>query len=336
MKINAHAALAAKQPLSSFSYEAKPLSAWEVRIQVTHCGICHSDVHLVDNDWQLNNFPVVPGHEIVGLVTDLGSNVKHLKIGERVGIGWQCGSCMHCEWCESGEVNLCGHQTATCSGHFGGFADYVQADSRFAVPIPDKLSSAEVAPLFCGGATVYSPLRRYIHSSTQKVGVIGIGGLGHLAVQFANAFGCEVTAFSSNSNKREEVKKLGAHHVINSTDTNELKKVINSLDLIISTVMVPLDWETYLSILRPKGVLCFVGANPEPIRVGIFSLIRGRKTICGSNIASIEEIKEMLQLAADKNIKAYVENMPMNQANVALDKVRNNKAHYRVVLSNDI
>jgi uncharacterized zinc-type alcohol dehydrogenase-like protein len=334
MKINCYAALNAKQPLQKFTYDAKPLGPNDVEVKITHCGICHSDIHLIDNDWQTSIYPLVPGHEIVGMVGELGSAVKHLQKGQRIGIGWEANSCGHCEWCARGDENLCSTQQATCVGNYGGYADAIRLNSRFVFPIPDALSSESVAPLLCGGATVYSPLQQYITNPSMRVGVIGIGGLGHLALQFAHAFGCEVTAFSSTTAKAEEAKQFGADHFVASADKNALSKVSNSFDFILSTVAADLDWTAYVNALRPRGKLCFVGALAAPINISAFSLIRGRKTICGSNIGSCPEINEMLQFAARHSIAAKTESMPMHDVNTALDKVRANKARYRMVLVN--
>lgn len=334
MTTNCYAALQAKSPLQNYHYDPKPLAPDQVTIKITHCGICHSDVHLIDNDWQNSAYPLVPGHEIVGIISAVGNEVKHLQKGQRVGVGWECYSCGHCEWCARGEENLCKQQQATCNGNFGGFAESIQVHNRFVFPIPDTLSSAAVAPLFCGGITVYSPLRTHIHNPNLRIGVIGIGGLGHLALQFAHAFGCEVTAFSSSPAKLEEAKQFGAHHFIASTDSAALKKAANSLDFILATVNENLDWTAYMDVLRPKGKLCIVGAVKNNISVPSFALIRERKTICGSNIGSCPDINEMLQFAANHNIGAKTEIMPMAQANEGIIRVRSGKAHYRVVLEN--
>lgn len=334
MKINTQAALAKSTPLAPFTYEAKPLLHDQVAIKITHCGICHSDLHLINNDWGNSSYPLVPGHEIVGTVAELGESVKHFKIGQRVGVGWQCWSCGHCEWCMAGEENLCPKQQATCIGNFGGYADTIQVNNRFVFPIPDSLSSAAVAPLLCGGATVYAPLRRFVNYPGQRVAILGIGGLGHLAIQFANALGCDVTAISTSANKKAEAEKLGAHHFLVESDEAALKQANNSFDLILSTVSQPIHWENYLKLLRPKGVLCCVGAPPAAISFPIFSLILERKSIAGSNIASPHIINAMLKFAALHNIGAVVETLPMSEVNTALDKVRNNQARYRMVLIN--
>lgn len=334
MAIIGLAAKAQKQPLEKYQFDPASLGAWDLEVAITHCGICHSDLHLIDNDWGNSVFPLVPGHEIVGLITSIGSNVSELKVGQRVGIGWQRSSCMHCEWCHIGEENLCLTQEATCIGHPGGFAEKIRTDSRFAFPIPDQLKSENAAPLLCGGATVFSPLLTHNISATSRVGIIGIGGLGHLALQFARAFGCEVTAFSTSSNKKEEAKRLGAHHFLATNDSEQIKKAVNSFDFLLSTVDASLDWPLYLSLLRPKGVLCFVGAVGKPISIPFFSIVSGRKVVCASNIASRPQMKDMLRFAALHDIKAQVEVFPMQEANQAIDKLRAGQVRYRAVLKN--
>lgn len=333
MKVCAHAAQHAKSSLEIFHYEMNELGADEVEVAVTHCGICHSDVHLVDNDWESSVYPLVPGHEIIGIVSAVGANVKHIKVDQRVGIGWQCGSCLTCEWCRRGEENLCARSQAVAIGHHGGFAERVRAHGRFVLPIPEKMLSETVAPLLCAGITVYSPLRVYGVQSNMRVGIIGIGGLGHLALQFASAFGCEVTAFSSNPGKESDCKRLGAHHFALSTDTRMMQKYLNSFDFILSTVNIALDWGSYLDLLRPHGTLCFVGAAGQ-INIPMRKLVSGDKKICGSLIGAPDMISEMLHFAARHQIQAMTQRMPMSKANEALDLVRRNKARYRIVLCN--
>ncbi len=332
MVINAYAAFKAKGELKKFSYEPQPLKPFDVRIKVTHCGICHSDVHLIDNDWSISEYPLVPGHEVVGAVAEMGKDVAHLNKGDRVGIGWRSGSCMECEWCMKGDDNLCSQGEATCVGHHGGFAEYTQVDSRFTFPIPEGIESENAAPLLCGGITVFSPLRRLGVLPTMKVGVIGIGGLGHLAVQFASAFGCEVTAFSSTPAKEKEAKILGAHNFIATKSDGPLKKIQGTLDFILSTVNVDLNWQEYIHCLRPNGKLCFVGVPPRELNIPIFTLIDKQKSIVGSVIGGRVLIKEMLEFAARHKIKAQTEVVPLSQVNSALQKVRENKARYRMVL----
>lgn len=332
MSINSYAAMAAKQQLQSFQYEPDELGPWDVEINISHCGICHSDIHLIDDDWGVSEFPLVPGHEIIGTITALGTNVARFAEGQRVGVGWQRESCLNCEFCMRGEENLCPEQRATCVGNYGGFAESIRVDSRFVFSIPENLESENAAPLLCGGITVYSPMRRYEVKPHMKVGVVGLGGLGHLAVQFARAFGCEVTAFSTTPGKEQEARNFGAHRFICSTEKSALEKAANSLDFILSTVYADLDWEAYLNILKPNGKICVVGASAAPVSVPTFPLLAGQKSICGSAIGGRYMIQEMLGFSARHGIKAKTELLPLDEVNTAVAKVREGKARYRMVL----
>ena len=328
------AAHAAGAELLSFRYDPGELGAQEVEIGITHCGICHSDLHLISNDWGISQYPFIPGHEIIGTVTEIGSQVRSLKVGQRVGLGWQSNSCGQCEWCSRGLENLCPYQEATCVHRHGGYSSGVRANARFVYPIPDALPSEQAAPLLCGGITVYSPLRDHGVNPSSRVGIIGIGGLGHIAIQFAKVFGAEVFAFSTSTGKEEEARSLGAHHFVNSRESKGMKDVAGSLDFIINTANADQDWNVYIQALRPTGTLCFVGVPPSPVSVQAFPLIAGIRTITGSPIGSPQRIREMLDVAARHNVKATTEGFPMSRANEAIDKVKKNKVRYRAVLSN--
>ncbi len=281
-EINGLAVHAGRCAVASYKYDPGELKPNEVEVKISHCGVCHSDVHLIDNDWGMSKFPFIPGHEIVGSVVAVGSAVKDRKAGERVGIGWQADSCGICEWCRQGDEHLCAKSQPTCIGRNGGYAERIRVNSKFAIPVPKVLESENVAPLLCGGVTVYSPLRNHGVRPSSRVGVIGIGGLGHMGIQFAKAFGAEVTAFSTSKDKEAEAKELGAHHFVNTRDTGALKKVAGSFDFLLSTASADQDWQGYINALRPKGILCVVGASPSPIAVQTFSLIGGQKAISGS------------------------------------------------------
>lgn len=334
MPINAFAAYSAKDILKPFTYEQKKLKENEVLVKISHCGICHSDIHLIDNDWMISSYPLVPGHEIIGIVVDAGSGVSHLKNGDRVGIGWQSGSCHNCEYCNTGQENLCSKNVATCVGRYGGFADYVVTDSKFAFPIPEKLDSENAAPLLCGGITVYSPMRIYDVKPHYKVGVLGIGGLGHLALQFAKAFGCEVTAFSTTQEKEKEAYEFGATRFVNSRDLKSLKSLNSYFDFIISTVTGALNWTAYINLLKPNGRLNFVGATVGNVEINPGMLVVGQKSISGSAIGGVPMMNQMLEFAARNNIKAKTELMKFEEVNQAIQKVRDNQARYRMVLGN--
>ena len=332
MNINSFAAHKPKDELVPFLYEPKSLAAHEVLVKITHCGICHSDLHLIDNDWMVSKYPLVPGHEIIGLVSEVGADVRHLKPGDRVGIGWQSGSCHNCDYCNTGQENLCKQGQPTCNGHYGGFAEFVVTDSKFAFQIPEGLDSVNAAPLLCAGITVYSPMRIYGVQPHHKVGVIGIGGLGHVALQFAKAFGCEVTAFSSSPDKKEEAVSFGASHFVNSKDTKTMQDIYGTLDYILTTVTAPLDWASYIKILRPNGRLNFVGGTVGNLDIPVSLILGHQKSVSGSAIGGRPMMNDMLRFAERHNIKAKTEVMPLGDVNSAILKVRKNEARYRMVL----
>jgi uncharacterized zinc-type alcohol dehydrogenase-like protein len=334
MTIRGYAAKKPGGPLEPFHYDPKPLGRHEVEVKISHCGICHSDIHLIDNDWGISDYPLVPGHEIVGTLSALGAEVQGLDKGQRVGIGWQRSACLNCEYCLQGFEHLCSQIKDTCVGHHGGFADAIRIDHRFAFPLPDGLDSESAAPLLCGGVTVYSPLVYYKVRPAMKVGVVGIGGLGHLALQFARKMGCEVTAFSSTPEKESEARELGAHHFVYGHDSQIMEQVASTQDFILSTVAADLNWECYIDALRPGGRLCFVGVPKEAIKIPAFSLIVGRNSISGSPIGSRTDIREMLDFAVRNDIKPCTETFPMSKVNEGIDRLRNNRVRYRVVLEN--
>jgi alcohol/geraniol dehydrogenase (NADP+) len=320
--------------LLPFRYDPGELGPAEVEIAVTHCGICHSDIHLISNDWGISQFPFIPGHEVVGTVAATGAGVHSLQPGQRVGLGWQANSCGMCEWCLQGLENLCAASEPTCVHRHGGYADRVRANARFVIPIPDALESESAAPLLCGGITVYSPLRKHGINPSSRVGVVGIGGLGHLAVQFARAFGADVTAFSTSSAKEEEARSLGAHRFVNTRESKAMKEVAGTLDFVVSTINADQDWAVYIQALRPTGTLCFVGVPPSPVAIQAFPLIAGMRSITGNPIGSPHRLKELLDVAARHGIKAQTERFAMSKANEAIEKVKKNKVRYRAVLAN--
>ncbi len=332
--IHGFAVHAAGAQLLPYKYDAGELKEHEVAIRISHCGVCHSDLHLINNDWGSSKYPFIPGHEIVGTVTAVGTAVLDRVIGDRVGVGWQADSCGICEWCRQGDEHLCAKSQPTCLGRNGGYAESIRVNSKFTIPVPAALESEHVAPLLCGGVTVYSPLRNYGVRPSSRVGVIGIGGLGHMGLQFAKAFGAEVTAFSTSKDKEAEAKSLGAHHFVNTRDTGALKKLAGSFDFLLSTVSADQDWQGYVAALRPKGMFRVVGAPPSPIQIQAFSLIGGQKAISGSTSGSPRDLHEMLDVAARHKVKAITECFPMAKANDAVAKVKKNQVRYRAVLAN--
>jgi uncharacterized zinc-type alcohol dehydrogenase-like protein len=333
-EIHGLAVHAAGAHLLPFKYDPGELLAHDVEIKISHCGVCHSDVHLIDNDWGISKYPFIPGHEIVGTIVAVGSEVKNHAVGSRVGVGWQADSCGVCEWCRQGDEHLCAKSQPTCVGRNGGYADRIRVNGRFAIPVPTVLESEHVAPLMCGGITVYAPLRNHGVRPSSRVGVVGIGGLGHLGIQFAKAFGAEVTAFSTSKDKEAEARSLGAHNFVNTRDTGALKKVAGSFDFLLSTVSADQDWQAYVNALRPKGTLCVVGVGPSPLQVQGFSLISGQKAISGSPTGSPRDLYEMLDVAARHGVKAITERFAMAKANDAVTRVKKNQVRYRAVLTN--
>jgi uncharacterized zinc-type alcohol dehydrogenase-like protein len=335
-KTRAWAALEKGGKLESFEYETGDLRPDQVEIAVEYCGICHSDLSLIDNDWGVAKYPLVPGHEVVGRIVAVGDHVPEgYAEGSRVGLGWFSESCMHCDQCMGGDHNLCPTAEQTIVGRHGGFAERVRCHWGWATPLPEALDASKVGPLFCGGITVFNPIVQCSVLPTDRVGVIGLGGLGHLALQFLNKWGCEVTAFSSNPSKAEEIRRLGAHEIVNSRDPAEIAKVAGKFDFIISTVNVPLDWNSYLNALAPKGRLHFVGAVLEPVPVPAFTLIGAQRSISGSPLGSPETTRTMLDFCARHEIAPVTELFPMSQVNEALDHLRAGKARYRIVLQAD-
>ena len=336
MNVTAYAAKAPKAPLETLTYDAGPLGPDEVDVAVTHCGICHTDVGMVDDEWGVSNYPVVAGHEIVGTVAALGSNVnsKRLRIGQRVGVGAISGSCMRCEWCEGGKQNVCPDRDNTVNrGSRGGFASHVRAsDWRFAYPIPEAIASEHAAPLLCAGTTVFAPLIRNGVMPTDRVAVVGIGGLGHLAVQYLAKWGCEVTAISLSHDKEAQARELGATHFIANQDTDAMKNAAGTFDFIMSTAAGDLPWDEYLGALRPQAKLCIVGVPGSAIAFSPFSLLPSEKVIAGGIPGSLVETTQMLVFTARHGIKPIVETFPMANINQALDRVRQGKARYRAVL----
>jgi uncharacterized zinc-type alcohol dehydrogenase-like protein len=331
MGFHAWAAHREKGALKPFVYEPEPLGPHDVEIRISHCGICHSDVHLVDGDWGVGRYPMVPGHEIVGTVADAGPAVEHLAVGQRVGVGWQRGACLECEWCVSGQENLCARELATCVDQHGGFAERVRVDGRFAFAIPDALASEHAAPLLCGGVTVFAPLTRWARPA-MRVGVVGIGGLGHLALQFARAMGCEVTAFSTRPDKEADARSLGAHRFVAVRGPKALRAAGRSLDFVLSTVFLAPDWKGLLETLRPNGVLCLVGAPDEPLRLDPGAILGRQLSVTASAIGGRPAVRETLAFAARHGIVPRVELRPLAEASAALSEVRQGRARYRVVL----
>ena len=318
--------------LKAFEYELGPLGDHQVDIKVEYCGICHSDLSMLDNDFGLTQYPFVPGHEIVGRVDAIGAKAKGVTVGQRVGLGWYAGSCMTCEWCMSGNHNLCPSHEMTIIGRHGGFADKVRAEAALVVPLPEQIEAETAGPLFCAGITVFNPLVQLDIKPTDRVGVIGIGGLGHMALRFVDAWGCEVTAFSTSPEKEAEAREFGADHFVNSRDPKALEEIAGSFALILSTVSASLDWNAYIAALRPKGRLHIVGVVPQPVSVEVLPMLLGQKSVTYSSGGSPATTAKMLEFAVRHRIQPTIETFKFSQINDAMEKLRNGKPRYRLVL----
>ncbi|WP_230843124.1 NAD(P)-dependent alcohol dehydrogenase [Gloeobacter morelensis] len=332
IEIHALAALEAGRPLEAFTYTLGGLASQDCLIRVCACGVCHSDLHMIDNDWGRSRYPLVPGHEVVGEVVEVGSEVRHLKPGDRVGVGWQRSACLQCLECLRGNENLCAHSQATIVTGYGGFGDYLAIDARFAFKIPAGIPTHVAGPLLCGGITVYSGLRAAGMSSGQEIGVIGVGGLGHLAVQFAGRLGNRVTVFTTSEDKARQAAALGAHRAVIVPPGESPPPPVERLDIIISTIPYALDAVGYLAHLAADGTLVFVGVPPEPLALPVRELVRGRRRLMGSGIGSRSRIVEMLSVAERFGVMPIVETFAMAEANEALERVRRNRVRYRAVL----
>ena len=331
--IKAYAATEAGGPLKPFEYDPGPLGRHDVELDVEYCGICHSDLSMLNNEWGMSQYPLVLGHEVVGVINSAGEDVKHLKVGDRAGLGWHSGFCGTCPSCLSGDHNLCPTHQGTIVGRHGGFAEQVRAQATAVIKLPEGLDIASAGPLFCGGVTVFNPMIQFGLKPTARVGVIGIGGLGHMALKFLRAWGCEVTAFTSSDAKVKAALQMGAHRSVNSRDSEAIAAEAGHFDLIISTVNVKLNWNAFMVALKPRGRLHLVGATLEPLDIGVFSLIGGQREVSGSPVGSPAVIAEMLEFAARHGIKPEIETFPMDKVNEAMERLRSGQARYRIVLT---
>ena len=324
------------QELVPFDYEPPALADHDIHLSVTHCGLCYTDVHGIDDHWGITPFPFVPGHEIVGHISEMGPAVTGFKEGDRVGVGWQGRSCGRCEWCLRGEEHLCAEVAENAAwSPYGGISTSFKADSRFTYHLPEAMPSEEAAVMLCAGLTVYSPLRTYRVGPSHKVGVIGVGGLGHLAIQFARALGCDVTAISSSPDKEEEARALGADHFILAGDRDAIKRHELTFDMLLYTAHADLDWTPLMLALRNCGRMVMVGFPPAEVRFDAMELVVHQNSMTGSLLGSRATMREMLAFAQAKGIRPMTEQMPMGQVNEAVRRLKENKARYRIVLVND-
>jgi uncharacterized zinc-type alcohol dehydrogenase-like protein len=336
MKTAAMIATQARGELKKGEIDLGPLGPEQIEIAVESCGVCHSDLSMLNNDWGIAAYPLVPGHEVIGKVVAAGPQAKRVKVGDRVGLGWYSGSCLTCRQCLSGNHNLCPTGEQTIVNRPGGFASRVRTQWAWATPLPAGVDPKKAGPLFCGGITVFNPIVQFDVRPTDRVGVVGIGGLGHLALQFLNKWGCEVTAFTSSSGKSDEVKKLGAHHAVSSRDDAAMSKLKGRLDFILVTANADLNWGALIETLAPKGRLHFVGVPPSPVTSHAFPLIAGQKSISGSPLGSPATIETMIEFCARHGIAPVTETFKMSDANKALHHLHEGKARYRLELENDL
>jgi len=333
MPVKAKAVFERSSLLSDFEYEFPTLSSTEVEIAVDVCALCHSDLHLIDNDWGTTRYPMVPGHEIVGRVSAVGAEVTGVAMGDRVGLGWQCESCGTCVACRSSRQHLCTTaKKRTCVNQYGGFAERVRGGYEFVHPIPDSISTEHAAPLLCAGLTVFSALNRHVIRRGMRVGIIGIGGLGHLAVQFAARMGSHVVAFDVHSERLDLAIQLGASEAYAIGEV----KTPSELDLLISTTHSNLDWNTWLDHLALEGTLCLLGYPADDISFSADRMLDAQRRITGSVIGSPATMRAMLSFCEAHEIRPMIEAMPMSRINEAIARLRKNDIRFRMVLTMDL
>lgn len=338
----AYGTQAADAPLEQLRIPRRAVLAHDVQLDILYCGICHSDLHAARNDWGGSVYPLVPGHEIVGRVSQVGEHVTKFKVGDLAAIGCLVDSCRECEYCQQDLEQFCEpgntivfgsvdkHGTAPVT--YGGYAETIVSDENYVLHVPAGLDPAAAAPLLCAGITVYSPLKHWQVGPGKKVGIMGIGGLGHLAIKIAKALGSHVVVFTTSEGKKEDAKNLGADEAVLSTNAAQMAQHTKSLDMILDTVSAGHDVNAYLNLLRVDGALVLVGAPMEPLPVTSFSLIMGRRSFAGSNIGGIAETQEMLDFCAEHNITADIEMIDIQQINEAYVRMEKSDVRYRFVV----
>jgi uncharacterized zinc-type alcohol dehydrogenase-like protein len=335
-----YAAQSPTSDLAPWSFERREAGPNDVQIEILYCGVCHSDLHQVRNEWSPGIFPMVPGHEIVGKITKLGSNVKKFKLNDLAGVGClvdSCRTCVNCkegleQHCQNGAVGTYNSKFKDGTPTYGGYSNNIVVHEDFALHISEKLSLPAVAPLLCAGITTYSPLRHWKVGAGHKLGVIGLGGLGHMAVKFGVAFGAEVTVLSTSPQKEAAAKKLGAHKFILTTDAMQMRKARRYFDFMIDTVAADHDVKPYMSLIRTNGTHIFVGIPPKPIEVPVFSLMNERRSVAASSIGGLPETQEMLDFCAENNIVCDIELINMNYINTAYERMLKGDVLYRFVI----
>lgn len=338
ISVKAYAAQNAQSSLTPWSFERRALGPDDLLIDIAFCGVCHSDIHQVRDEWGGALFPMVPGHEIVGYVAEIGENVRHFKIGDRAGVGCIVDSCRQCVPCKANLEQFCekgmsptynGTEQDKVTRTYGGYSTRIVIDQAYALSLPENLDMAGIAPLLCAGITTYSPLRHWNIGKGHKVGVIGLGGLGHMGVKFASAFGAETYVITTSPGKAEDAKRLGAHGTIVSKDPDDMKNHAASFDFLLCTVSAPYNINTYLSLLKIDGTMVAVGAPDKPLDLHLFSVIMGRKSVAGSLIGGIQETQEMLDYCGKHDIVSDVEIIPMHQINEAYGRMLKSDVRYR-------
>ncbi|MFC8346349.1 NAD(P)-dependent alcohol dehydrogenase [Streptomyces sp. NPDC057280] len=339
--VAAYAAPAAKAPLERTTIERRPVGEFDVLIDIKFAGICHSDIHQAREGWGEAIFPMVPGHEIAGVVSEVGPGVTKYAVGDRVGVGCMVDSCRECDNCKAGLEQYCtgGGMVGTYNAvgkdgepTYGGYSEKIVVDEKYVVRIPDGLSLDEAAPLLCAGITTYSPLKHWNAGPGKKVAILGMGGLGHMGVKIAHALGAEVTVLSQSLRKKDDGLKLGADHYYATSDEATFKELAGTFDLILSTVSAPLNLDAYLSLLKTDGAFVNVGAPEEPVKLNLFSVIGGRKTLAGSGIGGIQETQEMLDFCAEHGFGAEIELISASEINEAYERVLASDVRYRFVI----
>jgi len=337
----AYAAQDEKTPLAPWTFERREVGPHDVQFDILFCGVCHSDLHQIKNDWFPGIFPMVPGHEIVGRIVKVGDHVKNFKVGELAGTGCMVDSCRVCENCKQDLEQYClNGSSQTYNGveqdgktpTYGGYSNTIVVNEDFVLHISEGLNLAAVAPLLCAGITTYSPLRHWKVGKGHKLAVLGLGGLGHMAVKFGVAFGADVTVLSTSPKKEADAKKLGAHHFVVTTDEEQVKAAKGTFDFILDTVSAEHDFNMYLGLLRTNGVHICVGVPPKPAEIAAFSLLGGRKSLAGSGIGGIKETQEMLDFCAEHNIVSDIEIIPIQQINQAYERMLKSDVKYRFVI----
>lgn len=340
IKTKGYAGFSADTPLQLFEFNRRAVGDYDVHISIKYCGICHSDIHSVRNEWGGAIYPLVPGHEIIGVVEKVGSKVTRHKLGDLVGVGCMVDSCGHCRPCKAQSEQYC-EQGATFTYNSpqpdgqttkGGYSDNIVVHENFVLSIPKNLNTAAAAPLLCAGITTYSPLKHWKVGPSDKVGIVGMGGLGHMAVKLARAMGAEVTVFTTRPEKRDTALQLGAHHVIVSTHSNEMHHHLNSFDFILNTVSHPHDLDPYIALLKPGKTICLLGISPQPHQFSSMALVVSQKNISGSLIGGVAETQEMLNFCGQHQIECDIELIPIQQVNAAYERVIDSDVRYRFVI----